>query len=97
MISNRPSIEALSALHVVDCLAQHDLGIKQARILLVMHLTGADSARKLQVKTKMNSDHIRSALCHLRMKCMLEQVLGGPSPTYRLTPKAHAFLNELTR
>jgi hypothetical protein len=87
----------LSALHVVDCLSEHGLGIKQARILLVMHLTGANSARKVQAKTLLDSDHVRGVLCHLRMKHMLEQATGGSFPTYQLTPKAHAFINGIVQ
>ena len=97
MTTTRPCINALSALHVVDCLAEHGLGIKQARILLVMHLTGANSARKVQAKTLLDSDHVRGVLCHLRMKHMLEQVTGGSFPTYQLTPKAHAFINGIVQ
>ena len=97
MTTTRPSIEILSALHVLDCLTEHVLGIKQARILMVMYLTGANSARKIQSKTMMESHHIRGVLCHLRMKEMLVQVTGGAMPTYNLTEKAHAFLASVSR
>lgn len=93
----RPSIEILSALHVLDCLSEHILGIKQARILMVMHLTGANSARKIQLKTMMESHQIRGVLCHLRIKEMLVQVTGGAMPTYQLTEKAHNFLSAVSR
>lgn len=97
MTTNLLFIDALATLHVIDSLAEHKIGIKQARILLVMHLTGADSASKLKTKTLLDSDHIRGVLCQLRTKEMLEQVTDGPFPTYRIAPKAHAFLNQIIR
>lgn len=97
MTATRPSIDTLSALHVVDCLARHELGISQARILLVMHLTGAKNPSEVKRKTKLERDHIRGVFCHLRMKEMVKQANSAAVPDYLLTPKAHAFLTELAR
>ena len=97
MTTTRPSIDILSALHVVDTLAEHEIGIMQARILMVMHLTGAKNPHEVRIKTMLSRDHIRGVFYHLRSKQLLQQATGGQTPSYQITQKGHAFLTELAR